>query len=419
MEPNRPPSDPQSATQATQATRALITRTQSAIGFVRAQVERVVGASRDLLQSEDARYRALVIIGRFTAHSAIVFVLVLAIILAGLGLGAASRGSSSNRASGSAITPITTAQAQSRSPVIIGPSTGGRLFSPAGNFQPAGESGQDQSVIVRNVVFDTTKPVEVRTGIITYTVRAGDNVETIAQRFGLLPTTIVWSNKDVEDNPDILRVGQELNILPIDGIWYSIQSDDTLSSISEKFKANVADIVGSPLNQLTEGSNLLPGTKIVIPGGVKPFVPKVVTVQTSRAAPAAGRSFSGAAPSFVAGGSFGWPTRGYVTQGYWYGHRGIDIANAVGIPIAAADGGYVTYAGWSPVGYGYMVQIDHGNGFSTLYAHLSQWYVDPGQAVARGQIIGAMGSTGNSTGPHLHFEIRYGGGPANPLVYLP
>ncbi len=201
-----------------------------------------------------------------------------------------------------------------------------------------------------------------------------------------------------------------------------MQSDDTLSAIADKYKAKVPDIVGSPLNQLTEGSNLLPGARIVIPGGVKPFVPRVVEVQSSRAsapAPAAGKGYTGAAPSFVAGGSFGWPTRGVISSGYWYGHRGIDIANAVGVAVAAADGGYVTYAGWSPIGYGYMVSIDHGNGFSTLYAHLSQWYVDPGQAVARGQTIGAMGSTGNSTGPHLHFEIRYGGGPANPLVYSP
>ncbi|MCS6848111.1 MAG: M23 family metallopeptidase [Candidatus Roseilinea sp.] len=158
--------------------------------------------------------------------------------------------------------------------------------------------------------------------------------------------------------------------------------------------------------------------RIVVPGGVKPFVPRVVEVDVRRA-PASGASNTGPAPRFAAGGAFAWPTRGYISQGFRYYHRGVDIANAIGVPIYASDGGYVTYAGWSNVGYGYMVQIDHGNGFSTLYAHLSQWYVDPGQAVSRGQIIGAMGSTGNSTGPHLHFEIRYGGVPQNPLVYLP
>lgn len=395
----------------TSRSRSLAARTQA----LRAQAARTLAASRDLLRSDDARWRALVVVGRFTAHSAIVFVLVLAVILASLGLGAATQGA---RGPGQPTPASGTAQPAARSPVILSAAGGGRLFSPGGNFQQAGASEQDVSTIVRNIVLDAERPVEVRSAIITYTVRPGDNVETIAQRFGLLPTTIVWSNKDVEDNPDILRVGQVLSVLPIDGIWYTVQADDTLSSIAEKFKANADDIVQSPLNGLSAGSNLLPGTRIVVPGGVKPFVPRVVEAQTSRA-PAVGRTYSGSAPSFATSGSFGWPTRGYISQGYWWGHRGLDIANGVGVPVAAADGGYVTYAGWSPVGYGYMVQIDHGNGFSTLYAHLSQWYVDPGQAVARGQIIGAMGSTGNSTGPHLHFEVRYGGVPQNPLVYLP
>jgi murein DD-endopeptidase MepM/ murein hydrolase activator NlpD len=397
--------------EAADSERSLAARTQA----LRERASRTLAASRDFLRSEDARWRALIVVGRFTAHSAIVFVLLLAVILASLGLGAATN---SGRPSSLAATPAGTSQPAARSPVILSAGGGGRLFSPGGNFQQAGASEQDVSVIVRNVVLDTERPVEVRTSIITYTVRPGDNVETIAQRFGLLPTTIVWSNKDIEDNPDILRVGQVLNVLPLDGIWYTVQADDTLSSIAEKFKANVDDIVTSPLNNLSAGSNLLPGTRVVVPGGVKPFVPRVVEAQTGRA-PATGRGYTGPAPGFATSGSFGWPTRGFISQGYWWGHRGLDIANGIGVPVAASDGGYVTYAGWSPVGYGYMVQIDHGNGFSTLYAHLSQWYVDPGQAVARGQIIGAMGSTGNSTGPHLHFELRYGGAPQNPLVYLP
>ena len=384
----------------------------------RDQAARTLSASRGLLESEDARYRALVVVGRFTAHSAIVFVLVLAVILAGVGLGATSR--SANRAAGIAVTPATSSStsASVSSPTILLPSGSGRLSG--SGFQQAGATEQDVSVIVRNVVLDTAKPVVARIGVISYTVRPGDNVETIAQRFGLLPTTITWSNRDVEDNPDILRIGQVLDILPIDGVWYTVQSDDTLSGIADKFKAKIDDIIKSPLNNLTAGSNLLPGVKILIPGGVKPFVPKVVEVQSSRApAPAAGTRYNGPAPNFTAGGNFLWPTQGVITQGFWYGHRGIDIANAIGIPVRAADGGYVTYAGWSNVGYGYMVMIDHGNGFVTLYAHLSQWYVDGGQAVARGQIIGAMGSTGNSTGPHTHFEVRYGGVPQNPLIYLP
>jgi murein DD-endopeptidase MepM/ murein hydrolase activator NlpD len=391
---------------------ALVTRTRTVVRTARKRAAQALTASRDFLQSEDARWRTLVVVGRFTAHSAIVLVLILAIVLAGLGLDAASKGS--GKASGAALPPA--AQPTARSPIIL-TGNNGRAFSAFSNFQQAGASEQDVSVIVRNVVLDTSTPAQARAGIITYTVAPGDNVETIAQRFGLLPTTVVWSNDEVEDNPDVLRVGQVLNILPQDGIWYTVQADDTLSSIAGKFKANVDDIIKSSLNNLNAGSNLLPGQRLVVPGGVKPFVPRVVEAQTRRA-PAPGRSYAGPAPAFSAAGVFGWPSRGYISQGYWWGHRGIDIANAVGISVAAADGGYVSYAGWSPVGYGYMVQIDHGNGFSSLYAHLSQWYVDPGQTVARGQIIGAMGSTGNSTGPHLHFEVRYGGAPVNPLVYL-
>lgn len=392
----------------------LVAYTQRLARLARERAARTVSVSQTWLRSEDARWRALIIVGRFTAHTAIVFVLVLAVIMASLGAGAVGRSGSTAIA---VPTPSGVAQGGSRSPRILG----GVVTAPGGplsSLSAVGAANQDSSLIVRDLVFAAAKPVESRTGIITYTVKPGDNVETIAQRFGLLPTTIVWSNREIEDNPDVLRVGQVLNILPVDGILYTVEANDTLSSIAERFKADVEDILNSPLNNLASGANLLPGMRIVVPGGVKPFVPRVVEVDARRA-PASGASYTGPAPRFAAGGAFAWPTRGYISQGFRYYHRGVDIANGIGVPIYASDGGYVTYAGWSNVGYGYMVQIDHGNGFSTLYAHLSQWYVDPGQAVSRGQIIGAMGSTGNSTGPHLHFEIRYGGVPQNPLVYLP
>jgi murein DD-endopeptidase MepM/ murein hydrolase activator NlpD len=110
---------------------------------------------------------------------------------------------------------------------------------------------------------------------------------------------------------------------------------------------------------------------------------------------------------------------GYISQGYWYAHRAIDVAAPTGTAVRAADSGYVSFAGWTDIGYGYLIVIDHGNGFSTYYAHLSNFYVAPGQAVERGQVIAAVGNTGWSTGPHTHFEIRYGGVPQNPRAYLP
>jgi murein DD-endopeptidase MepM/ murein hydrolase activator NlpD len=97
----------------------------------------------------------------------------------------------------------------------------------------------------------------------------------------------------------------------------------------------------------------------------------------------------------------------------------LDIAYAMGVPVLASDGGVVRYAGWDNTGYGWLVVVDHGNGFTTLYAHLDSFPVEVGQSVARGQIIGLMGSSGRSTGPHTHFEIRYNGVAQNPLFYLP
>jgi murein DD-endopeptidase MepM/ murein hydrolase activator NlpD len=350
---------------------------------------------------------------RIAVHGIVVLALSLSAALILISAGSANRGRAM------AIAALNNGQAKpaNRSPVILP-----ELSQPASFFvQPFGAvraEALDGALIIRNAIFTPSQRSEARASIITYTVQPGDNVETIARRFGVLPTTIVWSNSEVEENPDLLRVGQVLIIPPVDGILYTVKANDTLSGIAERFKVKVEDIIRSPLNNLSDGANLVPGMRIVIPGGVKPFAPKVVQPQVARR-PVPGRRYVGPAPSFLATGSFAWPTHGYISQYFRPYHRGIDIANAIGTPIAASDGGYVTYAGWSNVGYGYMVQLDHGNGFSTLYAHLSQWYVSPGQSVARGQIIGAMGSTGRSTGPHLHFEIRYGGVPQNPLLYLP
>ncbi|MGD9099645.1 MAG: M23 family metallopeptidase [Anaerolineae bacterium] len=118
-------------------------------------------------------------------------------------------------------------------------------------------------------------------------------------------------------------------------------------------------------------------------------------------------------------GAFSWPARGMITQGYWWGHQALDIGAPTGSSVLAADTGNVSFAGWTNTGYGYLVILEHDQGYVTYYAHLSQIHVAPGQAVSRGQGIGAVGSTGNSTGPHLHFEIRLDDVKQNPLVYLP
>jgi len=121
----------------------------------------------------------------------------------------------------------------------------------------------------------------------------------------------------------------------------------------------------------------------------------------------------------VGTGLFVWPASGSITQGYWTGHQALDIAANPGTKILATDSGHVIFAGWDDTGYGYTVVIDHGNGFQTLYAHLQEFYVTAGDDVAKGEEIAIMGNSGNSTGPHLHFEIRQGTVQRNPSGFLP
>jgi murein DD-endopeptidase MepM/ murein hydrolase activator NlpD len=255
----------------------------------------------------------------------------------------------------------------------------------------------------------TIIPERPRLGVVTYTVQAGDTVQSIAEHFGLQPTTISWANPAIEDAPDLLQIGQEVVILPVDGALHKVSEDDTLASIAEEYKVEPEAIATCKYNRLELPDPLIvEGQRLIIPGGEKPYVPKVVT------------TYAGTVPEGARGtGRFQWPVLGRITQGYWYGHRAIDLGAATGSAVVATDGGFVSFAGWTDVGYGYLIVIDHANGFATYYAHLSNMYVFEGQAVERGQVIGAVGSTGWSTGPHLHFEVRYHGVQQNPRAYLP
>ena len=255
----------------------------------------------------------------------------------------------------------------------------------------------------------TIIPTRPRLDVITYTVQAGDTIEAIAAAFRLEPTSIMWSNPEVEDAPDLLRIGQKLLILPVDGVYHTVAPSDTLRSIAEAFQVSPEAIAQCEYNHLQPPDQAIEqGMHLIVPGGQKPYVTKVVT------------AYDGPIPEgFQGSGQFMWPVLGYITQGYWYGHRAIDIAAPIGSALLAADAGFVSFAGWTDVGYGYLVVINHQNSFVTYYGHMSNIYVYEGQAVARGQVIGAVGSTGRSTGPHLHFEVRYGGVQQNPRAYLP
>lgn len=247
-----------------------------------------------------------------------------------------------------------------------------------------------------------------------YRVKAGDTVLAIAAKFGLQPETIMWSNSNIEQNPDRLSIGDELRILPVDGVLHVVKPGETLSDLADQYKVKMDAIVSYAGNGLADASAPLPiGKEIVIPGGTKPFTAMEVNADSTVYA------VERPADAPAGSGNFSWPTTGYISQGFWGGHRAEDIAGSIGTAVTAADGGYVILAGggWSG-GYGNHVIIDHGNGYTTLYAHLTSIFVTPGMTVSKGQQIGTMGSTGNSTGPHLHFEIRYKGVPYNPANYL-
>lgn len=284
-----------------------------------------------------------------------------------------------------------------------------------------GSDDDDSGILARAPVPITIAPKRIRRDVEKYTVAPGDNVSNIAEKFGVSADSLLWANAKLEDNPDMLSVGQVLNIPPVSGVLITVQNNDTLKAIADKYKTTktkpeqlIQNIVELEFNQERHALKepdyaLTAGQFLMIPGGSKPYVPRVVT------------AYSGAIPNTAARGTgnFGWPVSGRITQKFWTRHPGIDIGAPTGSPIYAADSGYIIQAGWSNVGYGFMILINHGNGYLTRYAHLSVMNVEVGDSVKKGQIIGRVGSTGNSTGPHLHFEIIRGGAHRNPFGLLP
>ncbi|MBI4040035.1 M23 family metallopeptidase [Candidatus Daviesbacteria bacterium] len=272
---------------------------------------------------------------------------------------------------------------------------------------------------ILNSLFDTHTQVsqKPRAEIITYQVEGGDTLSSIAEKFGISTDTIKWAN-DLADK-DSIKPGQQLKILPVSGIAYTVKSGDTLQSVAKKFSADAQSILDFPFNDIPNDFSLKAGQVLIVPDGVPPEVPAPVRPQPQYVAQGS-QGPSGPTYSAPGGANFIWPTRFvYISQYFAWYHPGIDMPNPGGPAVVAADGGTVVVAGW-PDGYGYgnRVVIDHGNGYQSLYAHLSNVYVSAGQVVSRGQTIGQMGSTGRSTGTHLHFEIHYKGIAVNPLAIL-
>jgi LysM repeat protein len=265
--------------------------------------------------------------------------------------------------------------------------------------------------VLRDILPMNVPQRTVRTQPINYVVAPGDTPLGIAEKFGIKGTTLLWSNPKLEEDPDFLQVGQELTVLPVDGVLHTVAKNETLESIASKYKVDVATIAGYAANHVDAASKLEANQTLVIPGGVKPIVIKKVVVDQEYQAKAPSGSTKGT-------GRFAWPTTGLITQKSWSGHVAIDIYIHIGTPIYAADAGYVAMIKRQTGSYGLQVLVDHGNGYQTRYAHLSAVYVEVGQSVARGDKIAASGNTGKSTGPHLHFEVIENGVRVNPLRYL-
>lgn len=279
----------------------------------------------------------------------------------------------------------------------------------------------DDGTILKPVAVDTT--VADGKGLMrTYRVRSGDTLTGIARKFGVSMMTVWWAN-NLTSKSD-LHIGQTLTIPPVSGVVVTVGATDTLDTLAARYSVEPADIVDA--NELDD-PNLVLGQTLTIPGALGS------AIATPKPAPAAprpkttgGSSGGGSTkpPVKYTGGAFAWPVAGgYISQYYHYGHYAIDIAADSGTAVKAAAAGVVTWAGWKSNGGGYQVWISHGSGLYTTYNHMSSISIGRGSHVGRGQQVGRVGSSGNATGPHLHFEVWKGpiwdgGSRVNPLAYL-
>lgn len=275
---------------------------------------------------------------------------------------------------------------------------------------------------------------EPRTEIIAYEVVERDTIFSIAESFNLEPETILWANRYIiGDTPDGIYPGQKLIILPEDGVYHAWSYGEGLNAVSQTYGVTPEEIITEPMNEIVKediGNYSLPkiatGSFLYIPGG-KGMTPSWVSYVPSDSDPNLKRanvSYLGAfscqsALTLQGTGVWQLPTGSSYISGYEYNppvHNGLDYGGTTGTPLFATDNGVIIYAGWSDRGYGNTIVIDHLNGYISLYAHLMDGGINVGcgQAVYSGATIGYMGNTGNSSGAHLHFEIRYNGSPVNP-----
>lgn len=264
---------------------------------------------------------------------------------------------------------------------------------------------QDYSVISNNFISTDMAEIDRQfsgktSQISIYTVQEGDTLSFIAQDYGVTVNTIIWANNLT--NINYLKPGAELKIPPVSGVIHKVKSGETMSSIAKKYGVEQESILS--YNLLPKVDQIQIGQEIIIPGG-KMSSSGTATAQTSVVRFAY-------LPDL--GGFFAQPTTGY-NWGRIHGRNGVDIANSCGTGVYAAAEGNVELAmssGWNG-GFGRFLRVNHANGTKTLYAHLSKLLVSQSQYVQKGQLVAYMGTTGRSTGCHLHFEVH---GAKNPLA---
>lgn len=333
----------------------------------------------------------------------------------------------------------------SDSPGEFLPLLGGGTETAGGNEdQPGFDSSlempsfvEDHSALTKGIhraaVIHTTIPTRSRVDVITHVVEQGDSLFAIAETYGLKPETILWGNFDtLADNPHTLQPGQELQILPVNGTYHQWREGESLLKVADYYGVDPLEIVQYPGNRIDifdfdlDNPSFKAGQMLIVPGGERELVdygPPAITRDNPAIAATYGPGHCGTIYTGSVGvGVFIWPTTERWITGYDYApganHPAIDIAGNIGNPVWASDNGVIVYAGWSNYGYGYLIVIDHGNGWQTLYAHLNSIHVGCGQSVNQGQGIGGLGSTGNSSGAHLHFEMIYVGSKVNPWNFL-
>jgi len=292
----------------------------------------------------------------------------------------------------------------------------GSKFAFAQESTPSGETARVLGLSTESQVeMDPLTQVsdKPRADMLDYTVESGDTLASIAKKFGVDTDSITWLNKGLSEKK--IKIGTVLKIPPVTGVVHTVKAGETIYSVAKKYNVSAQAVVDFPFNEFTNDETfaLAIGQQLIVPDGEMPD--EVILSPRSNLA----STLTPNAGAVSATGNWIWPAAGKISQDFKAWHKGIDIANHDGGPILAADSGTVLVASWADnTGYGNRVVIDHGNGKKTLYAHMSSFSVVVGQTVKRGDKLGMMGSTGRSTGTHLHFEIRTDKGNASPLAVL-